>query len=433
MSTTLIIVYSVVIVILLACSFFFSMSDMAYSSTSSTRLEKISEEKPSSKSDARAYKLSKNYDKTISTILFFNDLVNAGIDTVSTMLGIQISVVVLGVENETFGLIASLIALFLKMLFGEMIAKTVGKMNNYKAARSFSTVITICYYITLPVTFLVGGFGVLVTYPFIHKSEDNEVKDDELHEMIEEFEEEGVIDKEKADIIRGTIDYATTEAYEIMTPRAKLVAYEKTKPLVEILNNSKTFNFSRILIYDDEIDNVIGYVRTKDLIRASLSEKEEVPSEFIFPVEFVPRTLEINELLQTLNEKHTPMAIVLDEYGGIEGLVTKEDILEEIVGEIWDETDSTDNIVSEKDDDTYIIDGGMNLEDFCQLFDLDFDEIDTEYVTIGGFIIELLDDKFAEKGDVIHYENLTMEVIAMGKHHTIKKLLVKRIKEEDED
>lgn len=432
----LIIVYSVALVILLFLSMFFSSSDMAYGSASLTRLEKMKNDNPKSKNAKRAYKLSKNYDRTISTILLFNDTVNAGLDTVSTLLGIQIALQI-GImdpdTSELFGLVASLIILVMKVIFGEIIAKSLGKIYNYKACNAYSFILEICYYVTLPITFLVGGFGYIVSYPITHSVKDIQVKDEELHEMIDEIEEEGVIDEDKADILRGAVDYATTEVYEIMTPRTKLCAFEKMKPLADIVSHKRTFSFSRILIYEDNIDNIIGFIATKNIVRASLEKKEFIPQELIQPVEFVPRTMEINDVLKDFKEKHMQMAIVLDEYGGVEGLVTKEDILEEIVGEIWDETDHTNNIVSERDDG-YIIDGGMNLEDFCQLFDLDYEAIDTEYVTVGGFIIELLDDMFAELGDVVTYKNLSMEVIAMGKHHTIKKLLVKRIdKDKDDD
>lgn len=431
----LIIVYSVALVALLFLSMFFSSSDMAYGSASLTRLEKMKNDNPKSKNAKRAYKLSKNYDRTISTILLFNDTVNAGLDTVSTLLGIQIALQV-GImdpdTSELFGLVASMIILVMKVIFGEIIAKSLGKIYNYKACNAYSFILEICYYITLPITFLVGGFGYIVSYPITHGVKDIQVKDEELHEMIDEIEEEGVIDEDKADILRGAIDYATTEVYEIMTPRTKLCAFEKTKSLFDIVAHKRTFNFSRILIYEDNIDNIIGYVATKNIVRASLEKKKSIPHELIQPVEFVPRTMEINDVLKDFKEKHMQMAIVLDEYGGVEGLVTKEDILEEIVGEIWDETDHTNTIVSERDDG-YIIDGGMNLEDFCQLFDLDYEAIDTEYVTVGGFIIELLDDMFAELGDIVTYKNLSMEVIAMGKHHTIKKLLVKRIEKDKND
>ena len=133
------------------------------------------------------------------------------------------------------------------------------------------------------------------------------------------------------------------------------------------------------------------------------------------------------------HENKKQIAVILDEYGGTEGIITREDIIEELVGEIWDETDDPNEPFVERNDGGYIIDGGMNLEDFCDLFDIDFDKIETEYVTIGGFVIELLDDKFANMHDKISWHNLDMEIIALGKHHTVKKILVYKIEEDEEE
>ena len=251
--------------------------------------------------------------------------------------------------------------------------------------------------------------------------------------MIDEGEEEGIIDEEKAELLRGAVDYASTEIYEIMTPRAKIYAVEKNDTLEDIFLNHRTFNFSRIPVYEDNIDNIIGYIRTKTLIRLKLEGKVDSIESIIEPISFFPRTKEINDLLTYFHENKQQIAVVLDEYGGTGGIITREDIIEELVGEIWDETDDPNEPFVKRNDDSYIVDGGMNLEDFCDLFDIDFDEIETEYITIGGFIIELLDDKFANKDDTLKWQNLDMTIIALGKHHTVKKILVKKINNDEED
>ena len=432
----LVITYVIILIVLLFLSMFFSSSDMAYGSTSLHKMQNDYKVRPSS-SLKRAISLEKNYDKTISCILFFNDTVNAALDTFSTLLGIQICVLALGVNSapdtqEMFGLAASMTMLVLKITFGEIISKSLGRIYNYKLTRWFSMPLLVCYYITIPITFIVGGFGNILSFPLVHYMKDIQIKDEELHEMVDEIEEKGIIDEDKAELLRGTIDYASTEAYEIMTPRSKIYAIDKTKPLHEICKNSKTYQHSRIPVYDENIDNIIGFVRSKDIVRLMLENKTESIESIIQPITFIPRSTEINDCLKQFYDTKQNIAIVLDEYGGTDGLISIEDILEEIVGEIWDETDDPDNPVSEKSDGSYIIDGGMNLEDFFDLFDINDEEIDTEYVTVGGFIIELLDDRFASVGDVIHYKNLTMKVIALGKHKTVKKLLVKQDKSEDE-
>lgn len=434
--TPLSIAYIVILVILIFLSMFFSSADMVYGSVSLARLEKRVEENPT-KRRQRAYKLSKNYDKTISTILLFNDTINAGIDTIATLLGIEIALNVFGIYDngvqESYGLLFSMIFLVFKIIIGEIIAKSVGKIYNYKFSSLYSFIIRLCYIVTFPITFLVGGFGKIVTYPITKKVKDISIQDEELHEMIDESEEEGILDEDKADLLRGAVDYATTEIYEIMTPRTKIYALEKNDTLADIFLDSRTFNYSRIPVYDDNIDNIIGFVRTKMLIRLKLEGKTDSIESIIEPISFFPRTKEINDLLTFFHENKKQIAVILDEYGGTEGIITREDIIEELVGEIWDETDDPNEPFVERNDGGYIIDGGMNLEDFCDLFDIDFDKIETEYVTIGGFVIELLDDKFANMHDKISWHNLDMEIIALGKHHTVKKILVYKIEEDEEE
>lgn len=415
---------------------FFSSADMAYGSVSSTRLIKMNEQNPS-KGKSRAIKLSKNYDKTISTILFFNDLVNAGLDSISTLLGILFASNILNLTNpdyiEFIGLLFSLIILVIKIIFGEIIAKSVGKIKSYRFVDLYSFIIQLCYYISLPITFLVSGFGSSLTYPIIKNIKDIEIKDDDLHEMVDEIEESGIVDESKAELLRDTIDYATTEAYEIMTPRTRLFLIDKNDSLDDILSNPKAFNYSRVPVFLDNTDNIVGYVKSKSLIKLKLEGKAQDISSIIEPIPFFPRTTEINDILKYFKIHKVFIAVIVDEYGGTEGIVTREDILEEIVGEIWDETDEDTDIITENSDGSYYIDGSMNLEDFCDMFNINFEDIDTEYVTIGGFIIELLDDSFANVNDEVEFENLNIKVIATGKHHTVKRILVTQIKKEEED
>lgn len=432
----MIIVYLIILIILIFLSMFFSSADMAYGSVSSARLIKMNEQNPS-KGKSRAIKLSKNYDKTISTILFFNDLVNAGLDSISTLLGILFASNILNLTNpdyiEFIGLLFSLIILVIKIIFGEIIAKSVGKIKSYLFVDLYSFIIQICYYVSLPITFLVSGFGSSLTYPIIKNIKDIEIKDDDLHEMVDEIEESGIVDESKAELLRDTIDYATTEAYEIMTPRTRLFLIDKNDTLDDILSNPKAFNYSRVPVFLDNTDNIVGYVKSKSLIKLKLEGKAQDISSIIEPIPFFPRTTEINDILKYFKIHKVFIAVIVDEYGGTEGIVTREDILEEIVGEIWDETDEDTDIITENSDGSYYIDGSMNLEDFCDMFNINFEDIDTEYVTIGGFIIELLDDSFANVNDEVEFENLNIKVIATGKHHTVKRILVTQIKKEEED
>ena len=430
----LITIYIVIIIIFFLLSFFFSSSDMVYGSVDILHLEK--EMKINNKKSIRyAYGLTKNYDKTISTILLLNDTVNAGLDSISTLVGVNLCFLVLTnpseATSENWGFIASIICLIIKILFGEIIAKSIGKICNFKLSILYSKVIRILNYICLPITFLVSNFGSLLTLPIRKGVKDIKINEDDLHEMVDDIEAQGAVDEDKANLLHDAIIYTHSEAYEIMTPRVDIYAIDIEDDINEIIDDPKLYKYTRVPVYEDTIDNIIGYVKTRNLMMTKINHENINLKEMLNkPLRF-PRSTEINDILKTFKKEKQHFALIMDEYGGVEGILTMEDILEELVGEIWDEKDDPETIVSKRNDGSYIIDGQLNLEDFCDLFDLDFNEIETEYVTIGGFCLELLDDKFAKVGEIIHYKNLTIKVLAIDKNGTIDKLLVKQNKIED--
>ena len=281
------------------------------------------------------------------------------------------------------------------------------------------------YYTLFPFTFLTKHFINGLTYPIRKNVKDVEITDDELHEMVDDIEENGVVDEEKADMLRGTIDYANTLAYEIMTPRVDVYALDINSDLDEILSNEDTFLHSRIPVYEGSIDNIVGFVLSKTLIRMKIEGIRNDIRSIILPILNFPRSIEINDIFKEFKRTKTHLAVILDEYGGTEGIITLEDILEEIVGEIWDETNDKENPLIEQKDGTYIVDGKMNLDDFFTEFNLDKEDLlSTEYVTIGGFCIELSDNEFCKVNDVIKYKNLTLKVLAVDNKNTIEKLHV---------
>lgn len=435
----MIIVYSIALILLLFLSFFFSSSDMAYGSIDMVRFDR-EKENNKSKRFRWAYKLESNYDKTISTILLLNDTVNAGLDSVSTLLGASIAYLVFANSNEvdilnqaeTFGLISSMICLVVKIIFGEIIAKSIGKIYNFSLAKLYSPILRVFDIVLTPITYVVSGFGKIITYPVVHKINDVTILEEDLHNMVDDIEAQGSVDEKQASLLHDAIKYTTTEAYEIMTPRVNMFAIDIEDDIYEIINNPEIYHYSRIPVYEGTIDNIIGYVSTKRLILMTFKkEKIDLRSILSKPLKF-PRSTEINDILKTFKKTKKHFALIIDEYGGIEGLLTMEDILEEIVGDIWDENDDPTAQIVERKDGTYIVDGMVNLEDFCDKFDIDYDEINTDYVTIGGFCIELLDDQFASIGDRIEFRNLDMKVIALDKNNSIEKLLVRVETEEDD-
>ncbi len=415
-------------IFLLILGFIFSSMDMAFGCVNISHLERKYKIKPT-KGLAKAIKYAKDYDQTISTILLCNDIVNIASEVVSIPLSMSISKVGGFTNTALVTTLVALITLILLIFIAEILAKSIGKIYAEKIVYLTSYFLTFFYYLFFPITWFTKKLIYYATYPITHKVKDIEITDDELHEMVDEIEEEGVVGEEKAEMIRSTIDYANTEAYEVMTPRVDVFAIDVEDSIDEILASEEVLTHSRIPVYEDSIDNVIGYVHSKTIVRLKLENKTESIKSIVLPLEKFPRSTEINDIFREFKKTQVHFAVVLDEYGGTEGIITMEDILEEIVGEIWDETDDIEAPFFETKDGSYIVDGGMNLDDFFDLFDLDKDELDdTEYVTIGGFCIELLDDRFAKVGEVLTYKNLKMKVLAIDENHTIEKLLVKIIK-----
>ena len=251
--------------------------------------------------------------------------------------------------------------------------------------------------------------------------------------MVDDIKEEGNVDSDTKERLHGAIKYTNTEAYEVMTPRVDIYALDIEDSFDEVVKDPEMYKYTRVPVYRDTIDNIVGYVDTRTMmIKKMKGEKCEIKDLLLSPLRFT-RSTEINDILKVFKKEKQHFALVMDEYGGIEGLITMEDILEELVGDIWDENDDKDPMYIERNDGSYIVDGKMNLDDFLDLVNLGEEEIDTEYVTIGGFCIELLDDNFAKVGDKMSYKNINFEVLAIDEHSLIEKLVVTIEKEDDDE
>ena len=432
----LIVGYSIAILVLLVGSVFFSSADMAYGSISISRLERDLSSRPSRRKK-RALKLAKDYDKTISAILLWNDAINAGLDTVSTLLGMAVASVAWGIVDpdslQTYGLIFSMTFLVLKITFGEIIAKSLGKLKNLTLAKFYSFGISLAYYLTFPITFVVGGFGKIVSYPFLKLFPEEKSSEEGLEAMIDESEETGTLSEEEADFLRGTVDFATARAYEIMTPRVKVYAVEASTSVSSILRDESAFSHSRIPVYQKTIDNLLGYVLLTDLIRLALVEKQEDLSSIIRPLAYFPRSEEVSDIFEVLVRGKEGLAAIIDEYGGFEGLISKEDIVEEVVGEIWDETDHAEEPLVEREDGSYIADGAINIEELFDELGLDFEESGSESETLSGFLTELILVENLKVGSRVEYGGYRFTVLALGKLKAIRRVLIEPLKKEEEE
>jgi CBS domain containing-hemolysin-like protein len=421
MMTALDIIVLVAIVIMIAFSSFFSSADMVYSTVDTLRLKKEAEK--GSKSAALALKFANQYDKTITTILFSNNLVNIA---ASSLASISYFGDIVGPG------IVTIIMFLIIVTFSEIIPKVVGRVYSHGLAKLYAYPILVFKYAFFPFVYATSALGRLIVSPLYKKAKEEEetVSDDELQEMVDTIEEEGIIDEDQGELLRSAITFMDTQAYEIMTPRVDVFAFDIEDDIIELINDENVFMYSRVPVYEETIDNIIGILPTKLLLKAILNNDQIDVRSLLTPVTFVPRSRNISAVLQDFKATHNHIAIVKDEYGGTEGLITLEDIVEELVGDIWDEMDEIDEEATELGDGVYIIDGAMNIEDFFELIKLDLDE-DADYSTVSGWCVSIL-ERFAKVGDHFAYQNLEVKVI-QADEFTVEKIRVKVLPRDDED
>ena len=434
----LLVIYAIVLVIFLCLSFFFSSADMAYGSVDQFRFKSALEKSPEKeKKILRGKELALHYDRTIATILFCNDMVNAGLDSVATLFGVNLCMLLLSDHpnvlalSDTWGLVASMVVLVMKITFGEIVPKSISKVINLKLSILYSGVIIFLIYLFTPLTFPIAKLADLLARLFSKNVVDVSIAEDDLHEMVDDIENQGSVDEEKASMLHETIKYTRTEAKEVMTPRVDIIAIDKNDDIEEIIKEGKIFRHSRIPVYENTIDNIIGFITVKSLMAKYLNQEEiDLDELLIEPLRF-PQSKEINDIMRIFKKKKRHFAIIMDEYGGVDGILTMEDILEEIVGEIWDERDRPNDPIVERKDHSYIIDGTVTVEDFCDLFEIPFEDVNTDYLTVAGFIVELLGDHFAKVNDILTFEGVQIKVIAIDENGAVSRVLCKKIKEED--
>ena len=410
MTTALIIA----IVVLIVLSGLFSCSDMVYASVNQLRLKKDSRK---SKTSKLALKHAEHYNTTITTILFSNNLVNIAATTLLTLLVRNL----FGDKDYVYTIASGALVLII-LIFGEILPKVIGRAYSYRLAKLFAYPVKFLQIIFFPFIFVTSNIGKFFASFFISKKKDNVISDEELEEMVESIEEEGVIDEDQSELLKSAIAFKETEAYEIMTPRVDMFAIDVDVDIKKLLKNDEIFHHSRIPVYKGSIDNIIGMLSTKSLLRNMLASKPINISSLMYDVQFVPRSMGISEILKLMKKSKNHIVIIKDEYGGTDGLLTMEDILEELVGEMWDETDKIQEAYRKIKRNQYLVDGSMNIEDFFDMVDVPLPE-DVDYTTVGGWVLDQL-HRFAKIGDHFKYENLTVEVTDVTEF-TVEKIIVR--------
>ena len=391
------------VVFLIIVSAFFSGSEIAYASASKPRL--ISEADGGDKRAKKALDIVENYVKAIATILVGNNLVNIAATSVITLLCVEYYIP----QNPNNTLIAEIIATLVLLIFGEILPKIYCQEHANRLVLSFSGLMQGAMRFFLPITFLVAKFVEKLSVLWAREEGEQSMTDEELAMVVDTIQEEGVFTEAEGELIKSAIEFGDVTAHEILIPRVDVAAYDLDSPLADLLSDPEIMTYSRLPAYRESIDHIVGILPMKQLTKAVLTQgidNVDVESMLVEPL-FVHMTKNINEILKDFRRTKTNMAVVLDEYGGTMGILTIEDILEEIVGEIYDETDEPEEEeVQEVSAGTYLLDGSMNIYDAFDEIDYEPKDFESEYTTLSGWITELL-DKFPEAGDTFTYERIS--------------------------
>lgn len=397
----------VALIILIAFSAFFSGSETAYSSANEFKLRKASEEKASPKNKF-AYFIYSNYSKAITAILIGNNLVNIASSSIGT-------VIVLALLGEEFAWVSTAVMTILVLIFGEIMPKIISASMPEKFAWLVAWPLRIIMIILSPLVWLVDKLMGLVSKLWENKLPDGpNVTEDDLENIIETVEDEGVIDEETSDLLMSALDFDDVLAYEIITPRVDIIAADIDDSFEEILEVALSSPYSRIPVYEDTIDNIIGILNIRRLFKRMLSEEQPDIRSLLMPVHFVHKTTPLPDVLSKMKANKSHMVMVSDEYGGVMGLLTMEDVLEQLVGDIWDESDEIEAEIVQINDELYDVDGDMRIYDFFEEMEIDDRDFDDDNATLGGFAIEMLGGE-PILGGSFEYKNLTITIRRLRK------------------
>lgn len=386
----------IALAVLILMSGYFSATETAFLSCNKTRLRTMAEK--GNKRAALVNRLNENYDRLLSTILIGNNIVNLTAASIGTVLFVRL-------YGDIGATISTAVMTVLVLIFGEITPKNVAKDCPEKFAMFSAPIIRVLIWIFTPLNFLFGLWKKLVS-KVLHLESDSRMSQEELLMLVEEVREGGTIDSEEGDLLKNAIEFNDMRAEDILTHRVDLEAVdiESTKEeIAEVFTQSK---FARLPVYEDSIDNIIGILNMKDFYDGTGITAKSIRDIMTKPL-FVLKSEKIDELLKLLQETKSQMAVILDEYGGTLGIVTLEDILEELVGEIWDEHDEVTEEYVPIGENRWRVDCSVNLDDFCDFFGI---ETDSTTISLGGWVMEQL-GKVPEAGDSFEFECLSVSVV----------------------
>ena len=394
----------IAMIVLVLMSGFFSASETAFSSLNKVKLKAMMKEGESNKKIERALKLSEDYDVVLSTVLIGNNIVNIACTSLATLFFTGL----LGDNSDLGATVSTVVMTIVVLIFGEVTPKTYAKEKADKVVVAFTPIIKAFIIIFSPLNVFFKAWKKLMNKVFKTGGVET-ITEEELKTYVDEAHTGGEIDENESELIRSSIEFDDIDVSDILVPHVDVEAVDKYAPLTEIEAVFNRTNFSRLPVYIDDIDSIVGVIHHRDFEAARKRNLKSLRT-ILKPVPAVSPDTKISKLLRILQKNKTHLAVVIDEFGGTEGIVTLEDILEELVGEIWDEHDEIQNDIEKLSDNEYLVQGSMSVDDFFEYFGVYQEK--TEISTVNGWIMQNL-DKIPEIDDTFTNGKLTAVVLSV--------------------
>ena len=424
----------IAIVLCLMGSAFFSGSEIAYTSLNKLRMKEDAEGLSMAEKVMRY--IYKHYDRALSTILIGNTLVNIAATSISTVLAVNLAASMDGkITDDMASTITTFVMTVLILIFGEITPKIIARRASEGFAKIAALPLRVLMVIFFPLvwltTLIVDTMSVLW-----RKSEEEDVTitEEEFENILDTVEDEGVIDETQTDLLQSALEFTDLDASDILTPRIDVIGFEIHDSMEYILQTISETQFSRYPVYDRTIDHIVGVLIVKHLLKELMDDENVKLESLLLEPVYIPKTMKLHSIMNEFRRNQTHMAVVADEYGGTMGIVTMEDVLEELVGEIWDENDDIVNDWQEITENRFECSGDMNLTELFDNLDLDDEELESAYSTAGGWATEII-GAMPVAFDAFDYEHYTILVKEVDENHRISRLLILKHKtnEEDED
>ena len=418
-------IIAVGILLLICCSAFFSASEMAYSSCNPIRLENLRDE--GSRRAGTALRIAEHFDDALSAILIGNNLANIGASSLTSVL-----VILLSGSDRLTGL-GTLLLTIVIIIFGEPIPKICAKKRANRFSLRFAYTVRFLTVVLYPVVWIVVKLVALLTF-FLREEKDDENGEEaveELHSIIETAEDEDVLDEDQSELLRSAIEFSEISALEVMTARVDVEAIDLEDDWDEIIAQIEASSYSRLPVYEGSVDNIVGVLYLNRFLKTLADGGKVDIRGLLMPPCYVYKTMKLPAVLSQLRRAKQHLAVVTDEYGGTLGVLSMEDVLEQIVGEIWDDNDVVEQDVVLRSEGEYELDGAMMLYELEELLGLEEDAIEAESSTVGGWTLESFGG-FPKEGDSFTWKNLTVTVLEMSDGRRVEKVLVKVAETPDE-